>query len=269
MPLRETSRDTLHDDRASVDVESFAPRELPRGILPAGSLGVPFLALLLRGQAWSGAFDESGIRTTRGASAFGRSGRVRAHQVRQVGQRVADGAHLPVEDSDDAGLGLVEDDVVDLVVAVHKRRPVLGLRAGVLEEADHLVVVRDHSDGFVGVFVTGLRLAFRDGGEGLELAVVEAALSAELFEADAFGVDAVEFGESGYCAVPHVSSVFRSYVWEGWVFEDAAVEEGHDVESGANDGVIFAETVCLWDRHVGVLQSVQDAVLAVDLVGGL
>jgi len=182
---------------------------------------------------------------------------------------VADGAHLPVEDADNAGLGLVEDDIVDFVVAVHERRPILGLRARILEEADHLVVVRDHPDGFVGVLVAGLRLALRNGGEGLELSVVESAMSAEFLETDAFGVDAVEFGESGYGAVPHVSSVFGGYVWEGWVFEDAAVEERHDVEGGTDDGVILAKTVCLRDWYIGVLQGVQDAVLAVDLVGGL
>lgn len=182
---------------------------------------------------------------------------------------MADRAHFPVEDADDAGLGGVEDDVVDLVVAVHEGRAVFGLGLGVFEEGHHLVVVRDFPDGFVGVFVAGLGLAFADGGECFELAVVEAALSAEVGEADARGVDAVEFREGRHGAVPHLAALWGGYVGEGGVFEDAAVEEGHDVEGGADDGVVFAEAVGLWDGDVGGFQGVQDAVFAVDLVGCL
>lgn len=58
-------------------------------------------------------------------------------------------------------------------------------------------------------------------------------------------------------------------VGQGRVFEDAAVEEGHDVEGGAYDAVVFTETEGAWDGHVGLLEGVDDAVFAVDLMGGL
>jgi small ligand-binding sensory domain FIST len=69
--------------------------------------------------------------------------------------------------------------------------------------------------------------------------------------------------------VPHLSSLCSAHVRKSGVFEDAAVEERHDVEGGADDRVVFAEAESLRDGHVGVLESVQDAVLAVDLVGCL
>jgi hypothetical protein len=71
-------------------------------------------------------------------------------------------------------LCLVEDDVVDLVVAMHKRAPVLGLRLGVAEEGHHLVKVRDLADRLARVLILGLHLRVLDGVERLELSVVEA-----------------------------------------------------------------------------------------------
>jgi hypothetical protein len=69
--------------------------------------------------------------------------------------------------------------------------------------------------------------------------------------------------------VPHLSPVLRAHVWDGRVLEDATVEERHDVESCAYDGVVFAKTKGLGDWHVGVLESMEDAILSVDLMGCL
>ena len=182
---------------------------------------------------------------------------------------MSDGAHLPVEDANDSGLGLVEDDIVDLVVSMHERRAILRLRLRVLEEPYHLVVVWDLADWLAGVLIFGLRLAFGDGRKGLKLAVVEASLTAVVFETNALGLDAVEFGQSGDGAVPHLSSVFGAHIWDGRVLEDATVEERHDVKSRAYDGVVFTKTVCLGDWHVGMLESMEDAVFSVDLMGRL
>ena len=181
---------------------------------------------------------------------------------------MANCAHLPVENANDPGFRLVEDYVVNFVVAVHERRPVLRLRLWLLEEADHLVVVWNLSDWLASVFVLCLRLTLRYGRKSLDLSVIEATLTTKLFQANTLGLDAVELGQRGDSTVPHLSSVLRAYIGNRRVFEDAAVEEGHDVECSADDRVIFAETEGLWYWNIGVLEGVEDAVLAIDLMGG-
>lgn len=51
--------------------------------------------------------------------------------------------------------------------------------------------------------------------------------------------------------------------------DDAAVDEGHDVEGGAEDGGVLAEGVRAGDGDGGVLEGGDDAVLAFDFVRGL
>lgn len=114
------------------------------------------------------------------------------------------GRHFPIEDSNHAGLRLVEDHVVDFVVAVNEGAPVQWLRALLREEVHHVVEVREFSDGFFGVGVDDGRLCFGDCLEGRDLAVEEACRFAEGFESDAFAVDAVELRERLYCILPAV-----------------------------------------------------------------
>lgn len=57
-------------------------------------------------------------------------------RLTEVAEGMADCRELPVKDPDDVRLGLVEDEVVDLVVAVDHRRPVFGLGHG---EETHLL----------------------------------------------------------------------------------------------------------------------------------
>ncbi len=52
------------------------------------------------------------------------------------------------------------------------------------------------------------------------------------------------------------------------VLEDTTLEERHDVEGGADHGVVFAEAQCAGDRDVGLGHGGDDVVFAVDLVGG-
>lgn len=111
----------------------------------------------------------------------------------------------------------MEHDVVDLVVAVHKRRAVFGLRVGIREEGDHVVLVRDLADGLAGVFVFGCGLREGDCVEGGDLAVVEARGLAVGGEVDRGGLDAVEFGEGGYGGVPPALNVLALGlgIWQG------------------------------------------------------
>ena len=94
-------------------------------------------------------------------------------EVDEVGEGVADGGHFPVEDADDAGFGLVEDEVVDFVVAVDQGGAVAGLAGFVAEEGDHVIEVGDRPDGLFGLDIDGGGLVRGQGGEGFDLAVVE------------------------------------------------------------------------------------------------
>lgn len=55
-------------------------------------------------------------------------------------------------------LRLVKDQIIDLIVAMNERRPVLRLRAPGLEESHYVVEMRDFTDGHVRLNVDGLRL---------------------------------------------------------------------------------------------------------------
>lgn len=121
--------------------------------------------------------------------------RVERHEkIPEVRQRVADRAHLPVQDPEDAGIRLVEDHVVDLIVAVDQCRAMPWLEILVREEMQYLIEVRDLAYGLLGLDVDGLRL----GGAYLlprrQLAVVEPVAFAEGFEPGFPKVDAVEPG---------------------------------------------------------------------------
>jgi hypothetical protein len=67
----------------------------------------------------------------------------------------------------------------------------------------------------------------------------------------------------------HLGALLGRDVWNRRVLEDAAVEKLHDVEVGANDLFILAQTEGLGDGDVGVLEGVDDAVFAVDFVCSL
>jgi len=163
----------------------------------------------------------------------------------------------------------VEDDIVDLVITMYKAAAILGLSLGVGEEVAHLSEVWDISNGYLGVLVDSFRLSLGDRLERRDLPVVEAVWFAKGREVDRGRRYAVEFGERHHSRVPHLSSVLRTDVWYARVLYDATVEEVHDVERCANDGVILAETVCLWDRHVGGFESMDDSVFAIDFVCSL
>jgi hypothetical protein len=64
----------------------------------------------------------------------------------------------------------------------------------------------------------------------------------------------------------HLRSLLWRYVGNRWVFEDAAVEELHDVEVAANDRFILTQREGLRYGYISVFEGVEDAVFAVDLV---
>lgn len=109
--------------------------------------------------------------------------------VDDVGEGVADCGHFPVEDADDAGLGLVEDEVVDFVVAVDGLASVFGLRFGVGEEGEHLFPMGQLSDWLFGLNIYSFGLRFSDCCECFDLTTVEASGFAEFLQSDIFWVN--------------------------------------------------------------------------------
>ena len=97
--------------------------------------------------------------------------------------------------------------IVDLEVPMHNRVSITGPRLRVPEEGDHVVEMRDRADGLARLDVDGLGLRGRDGGEGFELAVVEAGGLAEGGDVDGGGDDAVELGEGVDCCAPPVTVI--------------------------------------------------------------
>ena len=160
----------------------------------------------------------------------------------------------------------MEDNVVNLVISVDGLSPILGLRRVIREEGQHIREVRDVAHGLLAVDVDGLRLRCADRLERLDLAVVEASWLTVRLQAHGLWVDAVQLCEGANRLVPHLSPLRGCHTGNCWVFDDAPVQELHNVEGRADDAVIFAQTVDLRDRDVGVLQRVQNPMLALDLV---
>lgn len=198
---------------------------------------------------------------------LGRLLRVEGHeQVREVRQRVADGAHLPVQEPDDAGLGPVEDHVVELVVAVHEGRAVARLQGLVGEEAQHGLEVRDLAHGLPRVDVDDAGLRRADLPPRRELAVVEPVAPPVGREAEAAEVDAVEAREGLDGGAPETRPLGGRDVGDREILEDAAVQELHDVEGRADDGVVLAEAVRPGHGHRRGAERGDHPVLALDLV---
>lgn len=121
-------------------------------------------------------------------------------EVRQVREGVAERGELPVQYGDDARLGRVEDEVVDLVVSVADCVLVCGevLREPCYEVAE----AGDLAHGGARVAVPRGALELRNLGEGLELPGVEVAGLAVAVEANGGRVYAVHGRERAHGREP-------------------------------------------------------------------
>lgn len=64
----------------------------------------------------------------------------------------------------------------------------------------------------------------------------------------------------------HLRSLLGGHAWDRRVFEDASVQELHDVEIAAYNTLILTKSVRFWHGDIGFLQGMNDPVLAVNLV---
>lgn len=201
------SGNALQDDGKPIGTESVSPGKVWAGI-PAGDLRVPGNELIAGGQAGRSAWLEALVGAPNGHGLCARSGDEGRQDIVQVGERVANGAHFPVENANDARLRLVEDDIVNLVVAVDERGAVLGLCLCVAEKGHHVVLVRDLAYGFASLLVLGRGLRLRYRVEGGDLAIVEARRLAVRSEIYRSRVDAVETGQGSNGGVPPVKDAW-------------------------------------------------------------
>lgn len=67
----------------------------------------------------------------------------------------------------------------------------------------------------------------------------------------------------------HLGALLGGYAWDCGVLEDTPVEELHDVEVAAYYTFILAECIGYGHWYIGLFESMDDSVLAVDLVGCL
>ncbi len=179
------------------------------------------------------------------------------HQQAQVGERVAERGHLPVQDRVDPVVG-GDQDVVEAVVAVHDgggrgARQLPGERAVQLVDAGQLAVAG--------------RLQLL--APAAELPLQEPLGPPEVREADRGRLDGVQPYERVGEAEDHVAGAPGA---DGRELLGAAVRravhELHDVEGRSDDGLVLAEQQCPGHRHGGVVQRADHPVLAPHVVGG-
>ena len=86
------------------------------------------------------------------------------------------------------------DKVINLVITMYQRAPVLGLRCGVAEKGDHVIKMWYFAYWLLSIDINGLRLRFGDGSQCSNLPVVEARRLSEAGQTYRLGNNAVKFG---------------------------------------------------------------------------
>ena len=104
--------------------------------------------------------------------------------------RTTERTKFPIQDADHAILGRVEDEVIELIVAMHYPHAGLSLVGQVsLIPRDELAPSGDFANGFPGVNVLHAGLGKSDFGERLDLARKVRFVRAKVLEADILRVE--------------------------------------------------------------------------------
>jgi len=98
----------------------------------------------------------------------------------------------------------VEDDIVNLIVAVDERPSILRLHPLVFEELYHIVEVRYRPYRFICLYISRLSLELANCRESLDLPVVETGGLAIALKTNIFRLNLVEFGKCSYGIAPPV-----------------------------------------------------------------
>lgn len=171
-----------------------------------------------------------------------------------------------LKNANDAWLSLVKNEVVNLEIAVDERAAVSRLLVLVGEKSHEIGEMRQRPDSHAGLDVAHSSLGITHRLPSGHLPIIKPRRLPKRLEANRARVDAVQLGEGAHGVGPDGEAVVGQDGRDDGVLEDAAVKELHDVEGGAEHGGVLAEAVGARDRDVGVLEGVDDAVLALDLV---
>ena len=220
---------------------------------PAGPLAVVRDVLRLRRQAERGhvAAEQPRDRDRRQP--------VEHQVVGEVGERVADGRKLPVEDRDDTRLARVKHHVIDPVVAVDDRRRLLDRRQVFRQPLNQSIHRLDAPGRLV------LEVLLRPAGDlpghvGRGLA--------EIGEPNGGWVEPVQVGKrADECQRVRVSRRPLDRLERG-IPEDPAVDVFHHVEPGADDGLVGTKRVRLRHRHAAAAERPDDPEFPVHRVRG-
>ena len=101
----------------------------------------------------------------------------------------------------------MKDQVVNLVVSVNGVSPVLRLKFLVPKKCQHLLNMRDLSDGNFSININCCGLCFGDRREGSDLTIVEAGRLAIVFQSYISGIDPVELGQCSDSIVPPAAKI--------------------------------------------------------------
>ena len=110
--------------------------------------------------------------------------------------------HLPIQNPDHAGLGGMEDEIVDFIVSMDDGGAILGLRFRSFEEGENRREVRNRTNGSAGVDVLDSRLSIGDLREGSKLAIVKILGLAKGGQIDRGGRYAMEICQCVNCGFP-------------------------------------------------------------------
>lgn len=189
----------LHDHRSTEGKECITPRNILGRVVPRHFV-VPAQTVFARWQAGRSA------RLERVGLVLVTLHNPRTGEIAQVRQRMTNSGHLPIQNSNHPRLGSMEDQIVNLEIAVHEGSPVAGLRRLVREESHHVVEMRQFANRLLGIGVGDLRLRLGDGCEGCDLPIEESCVLAEFLEAYRLGDHAVELGQCLNRILPPVVS---------------------------------------------------------------
>ena len=214
--------------------------------------GAPLVRLADALSAWKAA-NAGGVGVRSGFAGL----RPVVQQVAEIGERVAQGAKLPVQKRRHPSVA--KHHVADAIVAVNDGRAHL-LRHVLVQQPGALL----HFGDFVGL--GGLPLP----RPALQLALQIRFLARQVAKADVVGIDKMQRRQN-------VDNVFTGAVplgrWNGGgsfgVVRHDALHELHDVERLAVDVLVFAQAVGPRHRHAGAGQRGDDAMLAAHVVGAL
>ena len=180
------------------------------------------------------------------------------HEQADVGQRVAEGGHLPVDDGGDPGqVGRVHD-VGEPVVAVHDpgSRLLGNGRGQFLQQCRQILAWF----GLVGLPLLG---------PAPHLPRQEPVGSAELGQPHAVRLDSVQRHERVHQLVAGAARELRGEFRDRFrTVEDDAVDEGHEIEAGSEHGLVGAQRDRARHRYGGRPERAHHGVLAHHVVSG-